>query len=146
MNKISLWIIHIIWFYLCKNNYLMGVQHGCMYIYVAMCVCFTHIKYVCIHIVCMCSQSWPSVCDPMVCSPPGSSVPGISQARILEWVAIFLLQGVFPTQWSNPHLLHLLHWQVDSFTIAPPGKPMYILYIHKKLYVYITYIYIKFRK
>ena len=28
------------------------------------------------------------LCDPMDCSPPGSSVHGISQARILEWVAI----------------------------------------------------------
>ena len=27
-------------------------------------------------------------CDPMDCSPPGSSVHGISQARILEWLAI----------------------------------------------------------
>ena len=27
-------------------------------------------------------------CDPMDCGPPGSSVHGISQARILEWVAI----------------------------------------------------------
>ena len=26
--------------------------------------------------------------DPMGCSPPGSSAQGISQARILEWVAI----------------------------------------------------------
>ena len=27
-------------------------------------------------------------CGPMDCSPPGSSLHGISQARILEWVAI----------------------------------------------------------
>ena len=27
-------------------------------------------------------------CDPMGCSPPGYSVHGISQAKILEWVAI----------------------------------------------------------
>ena len=27
-------------------------------------------------------------CNPVDCSPPGSSVPGISQARILQWVAI----------------------------------------------------------
>ena len=27
-------------------------------------------------------------CDPTDCSPPGSSVRGISQARILEWLAI----------------------------------------------------------
>ena len=26
----------------------------------------------------------------------------------------FLLQGIFLTQGSNPHLLHLLHWQADS--------------------------------
>ena len=30
----------------------------------------------------------PSLCDPMDGSPPGFSVHGISQARILEWVAI----------------------------------------------------------
>ena len=35
-------------------------------------------------------------------SPPGSSVHGISQARTLEWVAIILLQGIFPTQELNP--------------------------------------------
>ena len=39
--------------------------------------------------------------------PPGSSVHEISQARILEWVAIHsLLQGIFPTQGSNLGLLH----------------------------------------
>ena len=32
-------------------------------------------------------------CDPMDCSPPGSSVHGISQARILEWVAISFSRG-----------------------------------------------------
>ena len=50
----------------------------------------------------------------MNCSPPGSSVHGISQARILEWVAIhvFLLQRIFQTQGSNPSLLH---WQADFF-------------------------------
>ena len=33
------------------------------------------------------------LCDPMDCSPPGSSVHGISQARILEWVAISFTKG-----------------------------------------------------
>ena len=28
------------------------------------------------------------------------------QARILEWGSLFLLQGIFPTQGSNPGLLH----------------------------------------
>ena len=31
--------------------------------------------------------------DPIECSPPGSSVHGISQARILEWVAILSFRG-----------------------------------------------------
>ena len=34
------------------------------------------------------AQSCPTLCDPMDYSPPGSSVHGISQAEILEWVAI----------------------------------------------------------
>ena len=37
----------------------------------------------------------------------------------------FPIQGIFPTtQGSNPHLLHLLHWQVDSLPLALPGKPV----------------------
>ena len=32
-------------------------------------------------------------CNPMACSLPGSSVHLISQGRILEWVAMPLLQG-----------------------------------------------------
>ena len=34
-----------------------------------------------------------------------------------------LLEGIFPTQESNLHLWHLLHWQVGSLPLAPPGKP-----------------------
>ena len=34
------------------------------------------------------AQSCPALCNPMGCSPPRSSVHGISQARILEGVAI----------------------------------------------------------
>ena len=34
----------------------------------------------------------------------------------------FLLQGIFPTQGSNLHLLYLLHWQTSSLPLAPPGK------------------------
>ena len=47
-------------------------------------------------------------------SLPDSSVHGIFQARILEWVAISSSPGGLLTQGSNPSLLHLLHWQVDS--------------------------------
>ena len=47
-----------------------------------------------------------SLCDPMDCSLPVSSVHGISQAKILEWVVIPLLQGIFLTQELNLGLLH----------------------------------------
>ena len=38
-------------------------------------------------------QLYPTLCNPMDHSPPGSSVHGISQARILEWVAILFSRG-----------------------------------------------------
>ena len=41
---------------------------------------------------------------------------------MLEWVAMPSSQGIFPTQGLNPHLLCLLHWQVGSLPLAPPGK------------------------
>ena len=42
----------------------------------------------------------------MDCKLPGSSVHGILQTKILEWVAIPFSRGIFPTQGSNPGLLH----------------------------------------
>ena len=49
------------------------------------------------------SQSCPTLCDPMDCSLPGSSVHGIFQARVLEWVAIFI--SFVPITPSN-HICH----------------------------------------
>ena len=45
---------------------------------------------------CVCAnllQSCRTLCDAMDCSPPGPPVQGISQARILEWVAISYARG-----------------------------------------------------
>ena len=67
-------------------------------------------------------QSCLTLRDSMDCSLPGSSVLGILQARLLEWVAMPLFQGIFLTQGSNMYLLCLLHWQVGSLPLAPPGK------------------------
>jgi len=50
----------------------------------------------------------------------GSVVHGILQARILEWVANFLLQGIFPTQGLNPCLLHC---QADSSPLSHEASP-----------------------
>ena len=72
-------------------------------------------------------KSCPILCDPMDCIPPGSSVQGIFQARI-RVSSHSLLQGILLTQELNPHLLCLLHWQVISLQLAPPGKPLQIPY------------------
>jgi len=63
------------------------------------------------------AQSCQTLCDTMDCSPPSFSVYGISQARILEWVAISYSRASSQPKGSNPHLLHLLlgrqilyHW------------------------------------
>ena len=41
---------------------------------------------------------------PTLCNPVDYTVHGILQARILEWVAFILPQGIFPTQGLNPGL------------------------------------------
>ena len=69
-------------------------------------------------VLCACTLSCPSLCDPMDCSPAGSTVHGIFQARALELGCRFLLQQIFSTQGSNPHLLRLLHWQADSLPLC----------------------------
>ena len=70
---------------------------------------------------CLVAKSCLTLCDPMDCSPPGSSVRGISQARIMRVGCHFPLQGIFPTQGSNPSLLH---WQVDSLPLSHQGSPL----------------------
>ena len=73
--------------------------------------------------VCSVAQSRATLCDPMDGSLPGSSVHGIFQASNCSALPFrFLLQGIFPTQGSNPRLLRLPHWQAGVFATAPPGK------------------------
>ena len=43
--------------------------------------------------VCSVAVSCLTLWDPVDCSPPCSSVHGISQARILEWIAISYSRG-----------------------------------------------------
>ena len=52
-------------------------------------------------------------------SLPGSSVHGILQGNNTRVGCHSFLQGVFPTQGSNPCFLR---WQVGSLTAEPPGK------------------------
>ena len=95
---------------------------------------FLHaIKVVVIHLL-SCVQLF---CDPMDYSLPGSSVHGISQARILEWVAISFSMGY---SWSRDWTR--VSWLAGGFfTTEPPRKPTIKLIRYKfKLKCY------KFRK
>ena len=60
-----------------------------------------------------------TLCNPMDCSPPGFSVPEISQARILECVAISY-SWRSSTQGSKPSLLH---WQEGSLPLSHQRSP-----------------------
>ena len=73
----------------------------------------------------MCSAKLLQLCDPMDCSLPDSSVHGILQVRILEWSAMSSSREIFPTQGWN-QVSCLLHWQVGSLPLAPPGKPFLV--------------------
>ena len=59
----------------------------------------------------------------MHCSPPGSSVHGDSPDKNTGVGYHALLQGIFPTQGSNPGL-DSLPSEADSLLSEPPGKPM----------------------
>ena len=74
---------------------------------------------VCVLCVCSVVQCGPTLCDPKDYSLPGSSVHGVFQARTLEWVCHFLLQGIFLTQGVKPVSPALAD---GFFTTEPPGK------------------------
>ena len=62
------------------------------------------------------AQSSLTLCNPMGCSLSGFSVHGISQARILEWVAI-------PQPGIEP-MSHAL--ASSSLLMSYPGSPMQV--------------------
>ena len=59
------------------------------------------------------------LCNPINCSPPGSAVHGVSQASILEWVAISYT-GDLPELGIEPGSPALAG---SFFTTEPPRKP-----------------------
>ena len=97
--------------------------------------------YSCIFYICVCV----CVCVCMPCSiMSDSATPGnvahqaplpMGFSRQESWSGLsFPPPGDLPTQGSNPHLLCLLHWQVDWQ--VSPGKPISI-YLSIHIYVYI---------
>ena len=92
----------------------------------------------CMLSLCVLSQLCPTLCNPMDCSPTGSSVHGISQARILEWVAISFsrgsswprdqtqvpcLSGRLFTIWATREALCILWKLLSPYNVPGPGNP-----------------------
>ena len=73
---------------------------------------------------CSAAQFCPTLCDSLDCSPPGSFVHGISQARILEWVAISFSRG---SSWLRDRsCVSCVSCTAGRFFAAePPGKHCY---------------------
>ena len=85
----------------------------CVCVYVCVCECV----YTTYESESVSRSSHPTLCDPRLFCPwdfPGKNT---------EVGCRTLLQGIFPTQGSSPHLLCLLHWQAGFLPTAPPGKP-----------------------
>ena len=75
----------------------------------SMCIC-----------VCVCAQSCPTLRNSTDCSLPGSSVCGISQARILEWVAISSSRRASRPR-DQTHASYTGRWVL--YQLSHPGKP-----------------------
>ena len=64
------------------------------------------------------------VYDPMDCVACQASLSWHSPGKNIGVDCHALLQGIFPTQGWNLHLLWLLHRHTGSLPLAPPGKPL----------------------
>ena len=70
--------------------------------------------------VCVCDSLGPHGLWTVACQAP--LCMGFSRQEKNTGVGCrFLLQRIFLTQGSISHLLHLLHWQMDSLPLAPPS-------------------------
>ena len=103
----------------------------CLCVSVCVCVCLCVCVYVCVSIsmcvcvfVCMHLLSCVQLCSSMDCTAHQAPLSIGCSSKNTEVGYHFLLQGMFPTQGSNPHLLHLLCWQAGSLPLSHLGSPV----------------------
>ena len=72
---------------------------------------------------CLVAKSCLTLCNPMDCIPPSSSVHGISQAGILEWVAISFSKG---SSWTWDRIPPCVSpaLRADSLPLSHWGRPI----------------------
>ena len=70
------------------------------------------------------TKSCPALLQPTDYKPSSLLCPWDFPGKNTEVGCHFLLQGIFPTQGSNPHLMH---WQADSLPQSHIGSPPIIV-------------------
>ena len=85
-------------------SFLLYTKVTQLYIYIKILFHILFYYALCCAVLCL-LQSWVMLCHPVNCSSPGSSAHGDSLGRNTR-VGCHALQGIFPTQGSNPSLLH----------------------------------------
>ena len=99
------------WFRRCVQNTIAFSK----WMFASSCLSFPDSSWAWDHCCCyLVAKLCPTLCNPMDHSPLGSSVQGISQARILEWVAISSSRGSSqPMGWTHNSCIGrqiLWHW------------------------------------
>ena len=95
-----------------QNSYILSLEQDCWRNVLQSCCCLV-------------TKSRPTLCNPMDCSLLGFSVYEISQARILEWVAISFSQGSSRPKDST----HISCIAGIFLTTEPPGKPKLLCWL-----------------
>ena len=80
----------------------------------------------CSTVLCLVAQSCLTLCDPMDCNSPGSSVHEDSPSKNTGVGCSALLQGIFPTQGSNPALLNC-RWVL--YRLRHQGSPRILKWV-----------------
>ena len=91
------------------------------------------------YFVCVYVQSCLILCNPMTIAH-GIFCPWNFPGKNTRVGCHFLLQGIFSTQKSNPHLLHLLLWQVNSLSLCHLGRHTCVCVC---VYIYIYHYFFK---
>ena len=103
------------------------------------------------YVLCPVTQSCPTLYGPMDCSPPGSSVREISQARVLEWVAISFCRGSSrPRDWTHSTCVSCIGRQI-LYRNCHLGSPVFRIHVNtimkfSALHLVPSQSFVKFKK
>ena len=73
-------------------------------------------------VLCLVAQLCLTLCNLMDHNLSGTPVHGDSPGKNIKVGCRVFLQGIFPTQRLNLHLLCLLNWQAGSLPLVPPWE------------------------